>query len=84
MSDLSVECSSCSEARSLKTSYSVTNQRQSFDVNQRVVYHSLETGNGYDGLISFCSTMNMPCMSSAAYCKLVDTILVAQETEAKV
>ena len=33
MSDLSVECSSCSEATPLKTSSSVTNQGQSFDVN---------------------------------------------------
>ena len=82
MSDLSVECSSCSEATSLKTS-SVTNQGQSFDVNRRAVYHSLETGGGYEGLVSFCSIMNMPCISSAAYYKLVDTILVAQEAEAK-
>ena len=83
MSDLSVECSSCSEATSLKTSSSVTNQGQSFDVNRRAVYHSLETGGGYEGLVSFCSIMNMPCISSAAYYKLVDTILVAQEAEAK-
>ena len=32
-SDHSVECSSWSEATALKTSSSVTNQRQSFDVN---------------------------------------------------
>ncbi|CAB4030044.1 Hypothetical predicted protein [Paramuricea clavata] len=83
MSDLSAECSSCSEATSLKTSSSVTNQGQSFDVNRRAVYHSLETGGGYEGLVSFCSIMNMPCISSAAYYKLVDTILVAQEAEAK-
>ena len=83
MADLSVECSSCLEATPLKTSARITKRGQSFDVNRRAVYHSLETGGGYGGLVSFCSIMNMPCLSLPAYYKQVDTILEALEAEAK-
>ena len=41
----------------------------SYDVNQRAVYHSLETGGSYEGLASLCSIMNMPCISKPAYQK---------------
>lgn len=75
MADLSVECSSCLEATPLKTSARITKRGQSFDVNRRAVYHSLETEGGYEGLVSFCSIMNMPCLSLPAYYKQVDTIL---------
>ena len=60
MADLSVECSSCLEAKPLKTSDTITKKGQSFDVNRRAVYHSLETEGGYEGLVTFCSIMNMP------------------------
>lgn len=70
-------------ATPLKTSSSVTNKGQSFDVNRRAVYHSLETGGGYEGLVSFCSIMNMPCLSPSAYYKQVGTILEALEGEPK-
>lgn len=83
MADLSVECSSCLEATPLKTSARITKRGQSFDVNRRAVYHSLETEGGYEGLVSFCSIMNMPCLSLPAYYKQVDTILEALEAEAK-
>jgi hypothetical protein len=46
------------------------------------VYHSLETGSGYEGLVTFCSIMNMPCLSLPSYYKMVDMILVAVEAEA--
>ena len=52
MADLSVECSSCLEAKPLKTSDTITKKGQSFDVNRRAVYHSLETGGGYEGLVT--------------------------------
>lgn len=83
MADLSVECSSCLEATPLKTSDTITKKGQSFDVNRRAVYHSLETGGGYEGLVTVCSIMNMPCLSLPAYYKQVDTILEALEAEAK-
>lgn len=78
-----MECSSCSKATPLKTSSSVTTRGQSFGVNRRAVYHSLETGAGYEDLASFCSIMNMPCLSLPAYYKQVNTILEALEAEAK-
>ena len=53
------------------------------DVNRRAVYHSLETGGGYEGPASFCSIMNMPCLSKPAYYQHVDTILNALELEAQ-
>jgi len=83
IADLSVECSFCLEAKPLKTSYTITKKGQSLDVNRRAVYHSLETGGGYEGLETFCSVMNMPCLSLPAYYKQADTILEALEAEAK-
>ena len=83
MADLSVECSSCYESTPLKTSATITKRGQSFDINRRAIYHSLETGGGYEGLVSFCSIMNMPCLSQPAYYKQVDTILEALEAEAE-
>ena len=47
----------------------------SYDVNQRAVYHSLETGGSYEGLASLCSIMNMPCISKFTYQKQVVAIL---------
>ena len=55
----------------------------SYDVNRRAVYHSLETGGGYESLASFCSIMNMPCISKRAYQKQLETILDVLEQEAK-
>ena len=40
---------------------------------------TLETGGGYEGLASFCSIMNMPCLSKPGYYQHVDTILNALE-----
>lgn len=53
------------------------------DVNRRIVYHSIETGSGYEGLASFCSIMNMPCITKTAYYQHVETILDALELEAE-
>ena len=61
MSDLSIECSSCNKSTKMETS--TVDKGRSFDVNRRVVYHSLENGGGYESLSSFCGIMNMPCMS---------------------
>ena len=47
------------------------------------MYHSLETGGGYEGLSAFCSIMNMPCISKTAYYKQLEIILEAQEYEAQ-
>ena len=43
----------------------------------------METGRGYKGLASFCSIMNMPCLSKPAYQKQLESILDALEKEAK-
>ena len=83
MANLSVECNTCPNATPLKTSSTITKRGQSFDVNRRAVYHSLETGGGYEGLVTFCSIMNMPCLSEPAYYKQVDTIVQALKTEAE-
>lgn len=53
------------------------------DVNRRMVYHSIETGGGYESLASFCSIMNMPCLTKTAYYQHVETILNALELEAQ-
>ena len=66
-----------------KTLPSVTKRGQSFDVNRCAVYHSHETGGGYEGLVTFCSIMNTPCLSKPAYYKQVNTIMEALEAEAE-
>ena len=83
MTELSAQCSSCLEESPLETSFVITKRGKSLDVNRRAVYHSLETGGGYEGLASFCSIMNMPCLSKPAYYQHVDTILNALELEAQ-
>ena len=82
MADLFVECNVCHDATPLKTSSTITKRGQSFDINRCAMYHSLETGGGYEGLAAFCSIMNLPCLSEPAYYKQVDTILEALEAEA--
>ena len=74
-SDLSLICSACDESTSLQTSANITKRGKSFDVNKRAVFHSLESGTGYEGLSSFYGIMNMPCMSTSSYYKQVDSIL---------
>ncbi|KAK3741429.1 hypothetical protein QZH41_003985 [Actinostola sp. cb2023] len=83
VADLYLECSSCGQSTSLKTSTTVTKRGKSYDANRRAVYHSIETGGGYEGLSSFCSIMNMPSLSKSAYYKQVDNVLGALEVEAK-
>ena len=51
------------------------------DINQRAIYHSIETGTGYEGLVTFCSIMNMPCLAKSAYHVQVENILCALEAE---
>lgn len=43
------------ESTSLQTSTNITSRGKSFNANKRAVYHSLESGTGYEGhpLISF-------------------------------
>ena len=82
-SDLTITCSACDESISFQTSTNVTKRGKSFDVNKRAVYHSLESGTGYEGLASFCGIMNMPCMSTSAYQKQVDSILEVVEDYTK-
>ena len=43
----------------------------------------METGSGYEGLATFCSIMNMPCLTKTAYYKQVGNALEALEDEAK-
>ena len=83
MSCLSIHCSDCNESSPLETSVKITKRGKSFDVNRRAVYHSMETGTGYEGLDSLCAIMNMPCLSRGAYYKQVERILEAQEDEAR-
>ena len=47
------------------------------------MYHSLETGGGYESLSSFCGIISMPCISKQAYYNQVNIILEAQEAEAE-
>ena len=82
MSELSLECNTCHESTPLSTSKSVTQRGTSYDINRRAVYHAIETGSGYEGLAAFCSIMNMPCLTKAAYYKQVENILEALENEA--
>ena len=67
----------------IHTLSTITKIGQSFDVNWHVVHHSLKSGGGYEGLLSFCSIMNMPCLSESANYKQVNTILEALEAEAE-
>ena len=78
MSDYSAESSECHMSTKMPTSATTTDKGRSFDVNRRVVYHSLETGGGYESLSSVCSTMNMPCMSKQVYYNQMDIILQAE------
>ena len=82
-SDLSISCDSCDGSTSFQTSNNISSRGKSFDVNRRAVFHSLETGSGYEGLSSFCSIMNMPCLSKQAYYKQVETILDVLEKVTK-
>ena len=68
----------------MQTSATSTNRGRSFDVNRRAVYHSLETGGGYESLAAFCSIKNMPCLLKKAYYKQLEVILEAQESEAQI
>lgn len=77
-----MSCSSCHKETSLATSTSVADMGISYDINRRAVYHSIETGSGYEGLVTFCSIMNMPCISKPAYHQQMESILVFLEEEA--
>ena len=83
MAHLSAQCSLCLEETPLETSSFISKRGRSVDVNRRIVYHSIETGGGYEGLASFCSIMNMPCIAKTAYYQHVETILDALELEAE-
>jgi len=83
MTEQSAQCSSCLEESPLETSFLITKRGKSVDLNGRTVYHSIETGGGYEGLASFRSIMNMPCLSKPAYYQHVETILDALELEAQ-
>ena len=83
MANLSAQCSLCLDETTLETSSFISKRGISVDVNRRIVYHSIETGGGYEGLASFCSIMNMPCITKTAYYQHVETILEALELEAK-
>ena len=67
----------------METSFHVTKRGKSVDVNRRIVCHSMETGGGYESLGSFCSIMNMPCLSKPVYYQQLETILDALELEAQ-
>lgn len=83
MADLRATCSSCKKEVTLETSSSITNNGKSADVNRRAVYHTVESGSGYEGLSSFCAVMNMQCMSKTAYYQHLERIVIALEAEAK-
>ena len=81
--NLIATCSSCEGESSLETSFNVSGRGKCADINRRAVYYSIETGGGYASLGSFCSIMNMPCMSKSSYYQHLETILVALEAEAQ-
>ena len=58
-----MSCSSCHDEASLVMSASVAERGTSYNVDRNAVYHSIETGSGYEGLASFCGIMNTPCIS---------------------
>jgi hypothetical protein len=76
-SDLSLQCNKCDESFQFQTSSNITPKGKSFDVNRRAVYYAVESGCGFEGLQSFCSMMNMPCMTKGAYYKQLDIVLSA-------
>ncbi len=82
MADLSAKCSSCEEKISLETSGQETTNGKCADVNRRAVYHSVESGGGYEGPASFCGIMNMPCVNKTTYYQHLETIVKALEGEA--
>ena len=58
----------------------VSKQRESVAVNSCTVYHSIETGSGYKGLVFFCSII---CRITKTACyQHMETILDALELEA--
>ena len=81
MSELFLQCNTCHESTPLLTSTSVTQRGTLYDINRRAVYHAIETGSGYEGLATFCSIMNIPCLTKTAYYKQVDNVLEALEDE---
>lgn len=81
-SEISVSCNSCDEKACLITSDNAAQRGTSYDINRRAVYHAIETGCGYEGLASFCSIMNMPCISKVSYQQQLESILVSLEEEA--
>lgn len=81
MTELSVQCSSCQEESPLQTSFITERGICGYQPACTVVYHSIATGGGYEGLTSFCSIMNMPCLSKPGYYQHVETILDALELD---
>ncbi|XP_028419014.1 uncharacterized protein LOC114544628 [Dendronephthya gigantea] len=82
MPDLKAKCSSCEEEVTLETSSKLSINGNSANVNRRAVYHSVESGGGYEGLASFCG-MNMPCMTRTTYYQHFEKVVTALEQEAK-
>ena len=83
MSSLSFECDTCNTTTPFYTSTSVSSRGQSYDVNRRIVYSTLEMGCGYEGIATLCSIMNIPCLSKPAYYQHIDAILPVLENIAK-
>lgn len=82
-STLMICCQACGKNIQMETSKNITKRGKSYDVNRRAVYHSIESGGGYEGLLSFCAAMNMPCISTNAYYKQLDIILQILVEEAE-
>lgn len=83
-STLMISCEACGENLQMETSQNIAARGKSYEVNRRAVYHSIESGGGYEGLASFCAVMNMPCISTNTYYKQVEVILEVLEDEAGV
>ena len=67
----------------METSPFISKQGKSVDVNQHIVYHSIETSGGFKGLASSCSIVNMPCITKRAYYQHVETLLDVLELGAE-
>lgn len=61
-----VECSYCTTVAETFTS---DHNKQTFDVNRRVVKHFISNGQGFAALEKFCIVMNMGGMSSSTFSK---------------
>ena len=73
-SSLYVECSNCKKRIFLPTSKNITDKGNSYDINRRTVFASLELGIGFNGLETFCAHLDLKCLGDKSCYKQLDTM----------